>query len=63
MTSNSGIDTVYQVQGNLADGIGERVFYAAVNRSVAEWKMTKLESKHKNLPWGGGFRIVKTVAE
>lgn len=51
------LGVLYQVQGNLVDGHGERVFHACLNRSMAEQYLGVLRGDHPGKP----FRIVVVV--
>lgn len=51
---------LYQVQGNLADSEGERVFATTMERSMANKKLEDVREEHPNCV---GLRVVVTVAE
>lgn len=63
LENNDHLGVLYQVQGNLVDGTGERVYWNGINRAAAEAKKSELEQANQNLPWGGGFRVVVAIAE
>jgi len=53
------LGVLYQVQGNLMDRQGERVFHNCLNRKTAEHHLDVLRARHP----GKSFRIVTTIGD